>query len=153
MVVCPRVALQLAGDQCSSAQHPLDGDTRLQFFTVLSKNSNNYDLEVFQVTKTSSTESEQDSQLDSKTSFYWPMYRKCCSDHSKEIRPKSPERKINFYTFYKVLMLLEPSASSKTNVGTTSGLRMVQSLPKGSGGGAMITRLGVTVAEENPQTT
>lgn len=58
-------------------------------------------------------------------------------------------------------MLISPSSSSKTNVRTTSGLRMMQNLPKvpggedGVGGGWWwwITRLGVTVDEENSQTT
>lgn len=98
-----------------------------------------------------------DPQLDSKTSFYWPIYRKCCSDHSKENRPKSPEKKRknlkNFYTLYKVFMLISPSSSSKTNVRTTLGLRPMQNPPKVPGGeerggceeGGDVTRLGVTV--------
>lgn len=116
-------------------------------------------------THTHTTKQIRDKQLDSKTSFYWPIYRKCCSDHSKEKQTKeSRERKKekkktnqkkNFYTFYKVSMLISPSSSSKTNVRTTLELGPMQNLPKVPRGkgrckeGDDITRLGVTVDEEN----
>lgn len=52
-------------------------------------------------------------------------------------------------------MLISPSSSSKTNVRTTLGLGPMQNLPKVPRGkgrckeGDDITRLGVTVDEEN----
>lgn len=52
-------------------------------------------------------------------------------------------------------MLISPSSSSKTNVRTTLGLGPMQNPPKVPGGkggceeGGDVTRLGVTVDEEN----
>lgn len=69
----------------------------------------------------------------------------------KKNRPKSPEKKTkekktkNFYTFYKVSMLISPSSSSKTNVRTTLGLGPMQNPPKGPGG---VARREVTSQEQ-----
>lgn len=68
---------------------------------------------------------------------------------------RETNKKRNFYTFYKVSMLISPSSSSKTNVRTTSGLGPMQNLPKVPGGegvceeGDDITRLCVTLDEGN----
>lgn len=77
-----------------------------------------------------------ETQLDSKTTLYWSIYRKCCSDHPKETK-KTVQRKRQ-EKLKKVLHILQgsylfSSSTSKTNVGRTLG-RIDAKFSKGSKG-------------------